>query len=731
MKKNSSIKKSGIFMLVSILIILSSTVNAQVFTLFNDTFTELNLKFEENSVHSFFVSLPNSNIITAKMSISGEPSVTQTTQNADVIIVTDVSGSMSGTRLTNAKAADTLFVNTVDTNYVHVGLVKYSTCPIYSADVLGLTDDKSVLNQTISSYVAGGWTNIARGLEFAIMELMSPRAQETDRKFILLMTDGEANYYFDPGINGCLSSTSLARQRVLDMAQVAAENGIIIYGIAFGDDTGSSMELLQNASSITGGETYHVPTGAQLQQLYEQIAQTISTAVYPEPIINNELPNGTIMGWSSNQGLNQNATWNGSDCGIPTATCIDFKQVIQNAVDSCYTESCPIIFDLESFELGRVKLFDLYIEVVPKANITCVDFENPPTYILRNGEYLKFPVSDIFQYGGDPGEPIDIIIQQYGNVDFLNNALPEFINATPNNLEGTQVSFIRILTDKNILSSSCPVRFSTESSILGSIDCSPITPHYVFTNNNVKRIPLNEIFVQTGSPGTPEEISEKIENGVSITSNLPLHQSITVEKTDLTGTKVSEIRVKTELGVYSEICPIMFTYVNSMCGKPECEQLINSGDIASLKTSGCLDSTINVYNPYILKVMYEIYPVLRNIDFVTNYFTVPSQLQPSTNEFIIFPNQGTKNVVFEINGITVADGLEGVSVAKIIIPDSQEEIIFCSLLARKNFNLNEPVGDANSDLLVTGSRAVAGYYSMANRFLPIGPFIFTAKVWLR
>lgn len=729
MVKKEILKKSTIVIYVALIMLSFNMVNAQIFTLFNDTFSELDLDFENSTSHSFFMTLPNGNVVNAKMSLSGYPSTTQITETADVVLVTDVSGSMARTRLTNAKAADTLFVNTVDTNFIQVGLVKYSTCPVYSSDVLGLTDNKIVLNQTIASYTSGGWTNIGRGLEFAITELLSPRAQETDRKFILLMTDGEANYYYNQATNTCVSSESLARQYVLDMAEVAAENGIVIYGIGFGSGSGPSMELLINASIITGGQAYYVPSGQELQELYEEIAQTISTTTYPEPIINNLLPNGTISGWSSNQGLNQNATWNGSDCGLPTATCLDFSQMLQNAIDNCVLESCRVTFDLESYVPGTINIFDLFIEITPKANITCVDLNDPPTYVLTEGEYLRFPVSDVFNYGGEPGIPIEIIVDVFGGVDFINDELPENINATPNGLLGTDVSFIRIRTDQNIISSSCPVRFTKNPEILGAIKCAQPTPTRVLTNNNPIEIPLSAIFDVEGNPGTPQTLTNTIENGVDITSNFP-DQSITATRTNLQGTRNSYITVRTNLGVYSSSCPITFSYINSMCGQPGCEQLIQAGNIEEIKASGCLDPTLNVYNNFELSRIYDIYPMLRYVDLVVDSFTVP--IQPTTGNFVISPNGGPKEQVFNINGLNVPNGLEGVSVAKVMIPDMNgEEIIYCSLLVRINFNIIQEETDVDSDFLVTGSRAVSGYYNYLNEYVPLGPYIYTAKVWLR
>jgi hypothetical protein len=47
--------------------------------------------------------------------------------------------------------------------------------------------------------------------------------------------------------------------------------------------------------------------------------------------------------------------------------------------------------------------------------------------------------------------------------------------------------------------------------------------------------------------------------------------------------------------------------------------------------------------------------------------------------------------------------------------------------------VNLPSGgvEPTTDLLVIGSRAVAPYYREAGTVEPIGPYVFTAKVWVR
>ncbi|MEM0465880.1 MAG: VWA domain-containing protein [Candidatus Pacearchaeota archaeon] len=133
--------------------------------------------------------------------------------NADVILITDVSGSMdwrmdadtSGTRrlcndplltdpstqrLSLAKCLDINFTRTIlSGNGNRIGLVSFSD---HANDYVNLTTNFTLLNDTISKYTPQSGTCIACALNRANL-MLKQQSSNLRKKFIIVMTDGVAN----------------------------------------------------------------------------------------------------------------------------------------------------------------------------------------------------------------------------------------------------------------------------------------------------------------------------------------------------------------------------------------------------------------------------------------------------------------------------------------------------------------------------------------------------------
>jgi hypothetical protein len=55
----------------------------------------------------------------------------------------------------------------------------------------------------------------------------------------------------------------------------------------------------------------------------------------------------------------------------------------------------------------------------------------------------------------------------------------------------------------------------------------------------------------------------------------------------------------------------------------------------------------------------------------------------------------------------------------------------CPKLKRFHYNIGDLSYDPNTTLLITGSRAVTGYYEKDGFVFSKGPYIFIAKVWMK
>ncbi len=112
---------------------------------------------------------------------------TDTTSSRDIAVVLDVSGSMAGTAIEETKDAAEAFVDVAFENNAKVSLIAYDDD---SQVLASLSDNRSYLQEAISSLYARGSTNMESGLADAVRELS---LDSTAKKAIVLMSDGQPN----------------------------------------------------------------------------------------------------------------------------------------------------------------------------------------------------------------------------------------------------------------------------------------------------------------------------------------------------------------------------------------------------------------------------------------------------------------------------------------------------------------------------------------------------------
>jgi len=204
----------------------------------------------------------------------------------DVVLVFDNSGSMDDDGwddnisdwqpIGDAKIAAKTFVDLLGSND-KAGLVSFNTMAHLDQ---GLTLNKNAVKSAISGMDAGGWTNMSNGLELANQELiMNGRV---DVPWIeILLSDGNNNC----GVN---DPPADCHDRVFARAQEAADEGIIIYTIALGDN--SNQSLMQDIADMTGGDFYYAPTSGDLEDIYEEIAENVTNIAGTNVIVMDYLP---------------------------------------------------------------------------------------------------------------------------------------------------------------------------------------------------------------------------------------------------------------------------------------------------------------------------------------------------------------------------------------------------------------------------------------------------------
>jgi Ca-activated chloride channel family protein len=160
------------------------------------------------------------------------------------------------------------FINALDVTpqSEYVALVSYGSnytaCSVSnnSSDInKALTGDHNqVLSAmgTVSAKKFNGMTNIGAGITRGVQVLTSTAARPYAAKTMVLMSDG----HYTEGTRPSLVAPSAAAQ------------DIIIHSISFGEADKTEMKAIADA---TGGNYYHAPDAAALQDIFEEIALTL------------------------------------------------------------------------------------------------------------------------------------------------------------------------------------------------------------------------------------------------------------------------------------------------------------------------------------------------------------------------------------------------------------------------------------------------------------------------
>ncbi|MFO7617209.1 MAG: VWA domain-containing protein [Bacteroidales bacterium] len=185
-------------------------------------------------------------------------------QPIKVALVMDRSGSMSGQRLRDAKAAAIDFVNLLGD--------QDQACLIGFADNATVhqpfTSDKQLLVNKINMLSPTGATAIFDAVNLAVDQVLT----QSGVRAILALTDGEDNR------SATTPDVITAR---------ANQNGINIYSIGLGNE---SEPLMSQLATETGGQYFFAPTSAELGFIYHAISGQIHNLYIARYIADEEGP---------------------------------------------------------------------------------------------------------------------------------------------------------------------------------------------------------------------------------------------------------------------------------------------------------------------------------------------------------------------------------------------------------------------------------------------------------
>lgn len=232
---------------------------------------------------------------------------TAATSLADILVVIDTSTSMDdpgasqpprnpsdpNSKMAKAKEASIQFINAFSANSnstTRLGAINYSSSATLIHD---LTDSSNFtqIQTGIAALYAEGSTNIGKGFEKANQTFdANPPSEPTTSKYVILLTDGKPTVTSSG--TRCISvppadqpaCETAAKQYAQNQATALKNDGITIFTIglgnpAIGEIDETLMEGLASTRTDFNGVDqplyYHAPSADQLNQIYQNIAQTI------------------------------------------------------------------------------------------------------------------------------------------------------------------------------------------------------------------------------------------------------------------------------------------------------------------------------------------------------------------------------------------------------------------------------------------------------------------------
>lgn len=206
--------------------------------------------------------ISSSDIISDEIDVEDTP-IRETSDERDIVLVLDTSGSMSGTPIEEVKKASTNFVSTILKEDASIGVVTYESSATMISD---FSINENYLKNTVTGINSGGGTNIESGLLKAEEMLRSSNAK---KKIIVLMSDGA------PG-------SGKVGDELIAYADTIKNQDIYIYTLGFFESMGgskSSAQILMEGIASDGCH-YEVADADNLVFFFGDIADQINGQKY-------------------------------------------------------------------------------------------------------------------------------------------------------------------------------------------------------------------------------------------------------------------------------------------------------------------------------------------------------------------------------------------------------------------------------------------------------------------
>jgi hypothetical protein len=419
---------------------------------------------------------------TVTLTVTGAGEPTGERLPVDVMLIIDRSGSMAGDKMTATKAAAIAFVDLLDSSQDRVGLVSYSDSATLNQV---LTTDFAAVKTAINGLVANGYTDIGDAIDTANQELTTNGRSPGVVWVEILLTDGLPNRPNGTGANFNEADAAYAR----GFAQAAHTAGITLYTIGLGSSmnpsTGISYYFLDDLPAsghtyrpgdpaepspgagynhdglayIGGGHFYPAPTPSDLQFMFEEISQEISSIAGTNVMVTEVLPDGV----------------NYADSAVPTEPNVispDGQTLTWNLGSISIGDTKTITFDV-TFDNPGYQLVDEH----PETHVDYTNYEGDPASEI-------FPVTHVTVPGCDDGNPCTIDTCENGqcvhtpiDCDYLDGWVADGSPYTACN--GTDVCTYQdmVYLDYECVGGNCvPTETDWRTDLIGCVSCDDGNP---------------------------------------------------------------------------------------------------------------------------------------------------------------------------------------------------------------------------------------------------------------
>jgi Ca-activated chloride channel family protein len=198
----------------------------------------------------------------------------------DLMLVMDVSGSMAGAGLTNAKSAANSLIDSLPPATTQAGLASFASSGSLVQQLIPLVPAANVttLHTAVNSLSAGGGTYIGLGIGVATTELQSSRAIAGHAKMEVVLSDGFSSG--DP----------------VAAAAAAYAAGITVHSVGV---PGHDPTTMQNIATAGHGVYTNVSDLSDLENIFNGTGGNLVALDYVDII----LPDGTLLSHYATDGL--------------------------------------------------------------------------------------------------------------------------------------------------------------------------------------------------------------------------------------------------------------------------------------------------------------------------------------------------------------------------------------------------------------------------------------------